>query len=852
MIRKNHLPSKDEHDKDSRRKIKRVITNNYIGNPPSITRNLEEAGIVQKTEGQVRDTDFPLLPSIDDLTDNIQTAIVGTIATITVALDNPEAQFHRLKLDDDTGTLTDFIIDLTGLAKNKAVEFITDIQTVFTGTPTITWCLNGTPITVDGLPSDFGDTGTKEFKMDISAIDTPIVTSVEVLNGSGTGLSEPIILTIHTVSPQTLPTLSTIDWSKNPSHITLDRDVSFFFSNLPASGKYEGVLVIIDVDATGGYAAPIWPASMINAPVVPTTANTRTSVMLYTIDGGTVVTHATSVGSSSGGNSVPDGTAQYQHLEWNGSGWINQQILTFGALASDSGNIRFPNNNVGIAWRNAANTNNSRFYLDGNDDMILDEANSFQIRSVITGASGVANFVSYRNDPTPTTGDELGSLRFDGEDDAGDTTQYARILGGIADVVDGSEDGLLQLEVAIAGALTAFIRLNQSNFGTVHFLKTQTFGTNPADDGNVNFPNNAIGTSWRNAANTGNVGINVDANDDMILDEVDNLQVTNTTTGASGIANIVSYRNDASPTNGDELGSIRFDGNNNAVAQKQYARILAGIADVVAGSEDGQMLIQVAEAGSLVSYMGLNLLNTGTLDVYKDLHMNAKKIDFDQDSDTSIRASTDDELQIEIGGSDVLQIVAAGGLNWNLSGVGHSISAGSTTFTTTLGAITDDYIVKWDTNNQFIFTPNHIDTRSSTVPYIFESIYSQATPADDTTIALYQWNYKNDIGTIEPHAQLQLITTDVTDGSEDCDWVFEEMVGGVMTEMIRIDANLNEVRFGNGSDLDLQAGDIDNFTQLNADAGAKATITGSRGGNAALASLLSALETYGMINDSTT
>jgi hypothetical protein len=167
---------------------------------------------------------------------------------------------------------------------------------------------------------------------------------------------------------------------------------------------------------------------------------------------------------------------------------------------------------------------------------------------------------------------------------------------------------------------------------------------------------------------------------------------------------------------------------------------------------------------------------------------------------------------------------------------------------------TDQYLLQFaNANNEFIFDSGHVDVRmNGTVGFFFESLHNPTTPIDDMTIALYQWNGKNSISTIEPHAQLQLTTTDVTDGTEDCDFVFSEMVSGVMTEMMRIDANLNEIHFANGSDLDLQAGNIDNFTQLNADSGAIATITGSTAGNVALQNLLSALETYGMINDSTT
>lgn len=70
--------------------------------------------------------------------------------------------------------------------------------------------------------------------------------------------------------------------------------------------------------------------------------------------------------------------------------------------------------------------------------------NAFEIRNTTTGASGTANFVSYRNDASSSSGDELGSLRFDGNDSSDAQTQYARILGGIQ---TRGDSGILALQV---------------------------------------------------------------------------------------------------------------------------------------------------------------------------------------------------------------------------------------------------------------------------------------------------------------------------------------------------------------------------------------------------------------------
>lgn len=400
-------------------------------------------------------------------------------------------------------------------------------------------------------------------------------------------------------------------------------------------------------------------------------------------------------------------------------------------------------------------------------------------------------------------------------------------------------------DVAPSGLATTEL----DNLGTTAVNAQINMGAN-----SITCDNNVFGINFRNNADDDYIGFFLDTVDDMVIDDANNFKIRNTITGASGTANFVSYRNDATSSAGDELGSIRFEGNNDAGTPEtiQYVRFLAGIADETDGSEDGQALLQVAEAGSLVSYVSLNLTNSGTVGFLKDVDMNAKKIDLDLDNDTSIRADTDDEVQFEVGGLDVLKIVAAGGLNWNLAGVGHSISAGSTTLEISLGAVTDSYVLDFDANNKHTFTDGGVSITSNgagNLGYFFESIFSPTTPADDDVLALYQWNGKNDAGSpvVEPYAQMQVIQTDVTSTSEDAAILFSCMSGGVLTDMLRIDSR---VSLETNINLNLAGNDIENIGVF--DMNVTPTVTGSTGGNAALQDLLVELEALGLIVDSST
>jgi len=271
---------------------------------------------------------------------------------------------------------------------------------------------NGNIVTADGSDIALDGTAFANVVPYIELIfDPTLATGVwRVQFGAGAtggGLTEPVILGINTLTPQTSPTVTPIAWNtKNPQHITIDRNITFSFTDLPASGSYEGVLVIIDINATGGFNTPIWPASVANPPTVSTIANTRTSVMLYTIDGGTVVTHATGVGSSTGGN------------------FANQQLsnLSNPALNTDLSFGTFDGTNIDrlrfvIDSAAPASSADPSIFLDTSGDMIqnvaaLDsiiwKANNVPMAKIVESTAGV-----YRFDMLDHTIDNAKDVRFD-------------------------------------------------------------------------------------------------------------------------------------------------------------------------------------------------------------------------------------------------------------------------------------------------------------------------------------------------------------------------------------------------------------------------------------------------------
>lgn len=407
MANKDHLPTNEENTKRQKRDLKRIVSTNYQSAPPVLTQDITDTGTVSRTTGEVRDTDFPILKDIADLTDNLQTIVAGSVKTIQVELGKQEAQFQRLLLDDDSGSVTEFIIDFIGLAKNKALEFIADIETVFTGTPIITF---NPPLT--GLPSAFGDTGNNKFKMLVSAIETPAITSYQVINGEGgstLGASFPILWPKENLTPISGGT-ATIDISLitgNAKQIQFPAgDINFLIGGDPTGVVAQSVVVIFIQDGVGGRSLTTVDSAIKNGSLMDTVLdkapNAKTTFRFTTHDQGTTY-HAELVDLSTGAtitslNDLSDvstaGVVLGNSLIFNGTlwtaafvllstinidadkAWGGQNITDMGSISSnadflgDPGFIRMGTGEE-IRMRNAGNT----------DDLVITSKNIADIQA---------------------------------------------------------------------------------------------------------------------------------------------------------------------------------------------------------------------------------------------------------------------------------------------------------------------------------------------------------------------------------------------------------------------------------------------------------------------------------------
>ena len=341
---------------------------------------------------------------------------VTNIITVTVNAGTGSILLTNNKVNI-TGT-TGGTFDKAGvvITKTGADTFTYDLGVVGSAIATTNGqVVRGNVQTYDG--KDIVVTGADTFKAWVLIFDTIIANGAwRVLTPpitSGGGLSEPVILGINTLTPQTSPTVTPIAWNtKNPQHIVIDRNITFSFTNLPSSGSYEGILVIIDIDGTGNYDSPIWPASVTNPPVIPTTPSTRFSVLLYTIDGGTTVTHATSVGSSSSSAStlgeLTDVTLtapandNFLAFDTTTSMWINQTASQAGVAQGNLGNLASTAVNVAIL---PATTNVTDFGSELKAWRII-HAREYEITTASGSPSGTTDTQISREE-TGTAGNEI-------------------------------------------------------------------------------------------------------------------------------------------------------------------------------------------------------------------------------------------------------------------------------------------------------------------------------------------------------------------------------------------------------------------------------------------------------------
>ena len=207
------------------------------------------------------------------------------------------------------------------------------------------------------------------------------------------------------------------------------------------------------------------------------------------------------------------------------------------------------------------------FKTSTGDDVIIENSNN--------GSTEGPNVVLYRNSGSPAADDVLGTIEFRGQDSGGNPQSYAELTAGIFDATAGSEDGRIDLNIAVAGSQTTLVRLQEGRVGV-----------------NESAPEAPI-----------HITESVDT-------QIARLECPINDAASGADIRLYRHRNGAIGEVDDALSALIFRGHNNSGTASQrevdYASIQSVISDVSTGSEDGKLQFKVQTAGTLTTQLEVN------------------------------------------------------------------------------------------------------------------------------------------------------------------------------------------------------------------------------------------------------
>ena len=226
---------------------------------------------------------------------------------------------------------------------------------------------------------------------------------------------------------------------------------------------------------------------------------------------------------------------------------------------------------------------------------------NLNIESTNTGATDGPQIDIYRNSSSPADDDDIGQIRFSGNNSADEKILYASIFAEIDDVTDGTENGAIIFNLEDDGSLQRMVE-----FGTTEAV----FNTNGL--AGIDFrveSNSETHMLFVDAGNNQvNVGTSLDYGGKLNIktsDNTDNLVLVSTDSDEN-LGPILNMRRDSSsPADDDVLGAITFEGDDSGGNVNTYAMIQTKASDVTNGSEDGMLQFIVDKDGTLIS--GLNV-----------------------------------------------------------------------------------------------------------------------------------------------------------------------------------------------------------------------------------------------------
>ena len=128
------------------------------------------------------------------------------------------------------------------------------------------------------------------------------------------------------------------------------------------------------------------------------------------------------------------------------------------------------------------------------------------------GSGAQLHFDINPDDNVGADGDDIGLILFKTDDDGGNVTSYASIKGEISDASNGTEDGKLSLNIAVAGTLTTAIEMKESSSSPIPDI---TINGSSVFNSTLDLNNQRIVDAQRIGFNGGGFITSLIDNDDM-------------------------------------------------------------------------------------------------------------------------------------------------------------------------------------------------------------------------------------------------------------------------------------------------------------------------------------------------
>ena len=208
-----------------------------------------------------------------------------------------------------------------------------------------------------------------------------------------------------------------------------------------------------------------------------------------------------------------------------------------------------------------------------------------------------------KNTASPAASDDIGLIRFEGENDAGGNHLYAYILGQMLTVADTAEAGEILFFAGHKGGQYQVLALTGSSAGDGEVC------INDGGRDDINFRVESNTQTHMLFVDAGNDEVGIGTDDPQGVLHVKHSGTSYTALfetdddGASAAPDVALYRNSATPANGDDLGHLIWrgttDDGDSTVTRANIADIFSELQVATTGAESGKMHLRTKMAGTM-------------------------------------------------------------------------------------------------------------------------------------------------------------------------------------------------------------------------------------------------------------